>query len=574
MDWKRLDRVRRSSNWVELDLIDNYAAGTVKRRDFLRRGAIIGLSVPAMGAVIAACGDDSDDAGGDSGGGGGAAAADNFGRSSGADFAAGGIITIGVQPASSGLDPINMLDQGTYNICSQSFEYLVGVGEDGNITANALGTGWSVNETGDEWTVTLREGVKWQDGSDFTSADVAATMDRLAIAENAGLAGVIAEGAVETPDALTCVFSLVNPNGNFPVLISNFNAQSQITPADYETGTTLDARGAGTGPWILDSYDPNGSAKFSKNPNWWGGETLLDGVEIRHFDTIDTQVTAIESGEIDAIQQFAVIGGEGLLDDSEFTVLTPPAATHRQVWFNTTNGQYTNPLIRQAMAWTLDRERMISTLFNGRAVVANDHPILSTLPFYDPDAVEQRTRNIDKAKELLAEAASEGVSSELNFGNIQEVPDLADLIKQDSGEAGFDITARVHPQDTFYSDSWCPNGDGPQPCSESSEFGIVDYGHRPVPDVYLTSALQSNAVWNSSAYADSDYDALVTQYQGAFTVDDQKAAISQIQTKLWTDVPAIYPYFYNYLSGHRNNVANMQSTALGHSILTGASKQT
>ena len=244
MDWKRLDRVRRSSNWVELDLIDNYAAGTVKRRDFLRRGAIIGLSVPAMGAVIAACGDDdggTDTGDGGGGGGGGDAGAVNFGRSSGADFAPGGIITIGVQPASSGLDPINMLDQGTYNICSQSFEYLVGVGEDGNITANALGTGWSVNETGDEWTVTLREGVKWQDGSDFTSADVAATMDRLAIAENAGLAGVIAEGAVEAPDALTCVFSLVNPNGNFPVLISNFNAQSQITPADYETGTTLDA---------------------------------------------------------------------------------------------------------------------------------------------------------------------------------------------------------------------------------------------------------------------------------------------------------------------------------------------
>ncbi len=340
-----------------------------------------------------------------------------------------------------------------------------------------------------------------------------------------------------------------------------------------KTGTLLDERPAGTGAWIIESYSPQGSAVFAKNPNWWGGETLLDGVEIRHFESTETQITAVEAGEIDAIQQFNVIGGEGLLNDDNFTVLTPPASTHRQVWFNTGRAQFTNKLTRQAMAWTLDRDRMVSRLFNGRAMVGNDSPVWSTLPFYDPDAVEQRSRDIDRAKDLLAQAEQESVATDLHFGDVQEVPDLAQLIAQDASDAGFDVTAQLNNQGTFYADSWCPNGDGPQPCSDSSDFGIVDWGHRPVPDVFLTSALQSNAVWNASAYADADYGALVIEYQGSFSVDEQKTAISKIQKKLWDDVPAIYPYFYNYLSGHRTSVANMQSTALGHSILTKASKE-
>ena len=87
------------------------------------------------------------------------------------------------------------------------------------------------------WTFSLRQGVKWQDGRlAFTSADVAATMDRLVVAANAGLAGVIAEGAVDTTDPNVAVFNLEGANGNFPYLVSVFNAQTLITPVDYETG--------------------------------------------------------------------------------------------------------------------------------------------------------------------------------------------------------------------------------------------------------------------------------------------------------------------------------------------------
>ena len=69
MDWKRIDWARRSGGPIEADLIEAYAQGKINRRNFVKRGTMIGLSMPMMGAVIAACGSDDSSSGSDSGGG-------------------------------------------------------------------------------------------------------------------------------------------------------------------------------------------------------------------------------------------------------------------------------------------------------------------------------------------------------------------------------------------------------------------------------------------------------------------------------------------------------------------------
>ena len=242
MDWKRFDWARGSSSPLEVDLIEHYAGGKISRRDFLRRGTILGLGLPFIATIIAACGDDAVTTTTP------APAGSEATTGTSAPVAAGGSIVIGIQTPSSPLDPVAIFDLGTYSVLSQSFEYLIGVENDGvTLGATGLATGWSSNETGDVWTFNLRQGVKWQDGSDFTSADVAATMDRMVEANNAGLGSVLAAGSTDASDPAVAVITLVSPNGNFPVLVSTFNAQSLITPADYVLGTTLDGRPAGTG---------------------------------------------------------------------------------------------------------------------------------------------------------------------------------------------------------------------------------------------------------------------------------------------------------------------------------------
>ncbi|MGB5759157.1 MAG: ABC transporter substrate-binding protein [Acidimicrobiales bacterium] len=572
MNWKLFDFLRRDVSPVELDLIESYARNKIGRRDFVKRGTIIGLSAPFMGAIIAACGDD--------GGGGDSGSSDTTagGESGGGDVTQGGNLIAAVQQgdANTGLDPINMLDLGTYCLISQCFESLVGLGDQAGIGPSGLATAWSPNDDGSVWTFELRPDVKWQNGGDFTSADVAATMDRLSAQGNAGLKGVIGEGSVDSSDPAVAVITLLEPNGNFPFLVSPFNPQAVITPVDYTDGTTLNERPDGTGPWVLDSFDPTTFvAKYSRNPNWWGGSAVLDTIELRGFADIGTAVTAMASREIDVIQQFSVIGGEGLLNDSNFVVLAPDASNHRQLWFNTQQGDYTDKLVRRAMAFCLDREQMLSTLFSGRGVLGNDHPIISSLPFFDPDATPQRTRDIDMAKALLAEAGVEGVSGTIETGDLQEIPQLAAIVQQNAAEAGFDLQVNVQSNSTFYGAAWCPGpnaSDTTLPCDGSAGFGIVDYGSRPVPDVFLGSALATGGVWNSSNYTNPEFDQLLSEYRRSIDVEGQKTAIGGIQKVLHEDTPACYPYFYDYLSGHDASVSGVEVTPLGHLFLSKAAK--
>ena len=106
--------------------------------------------------------------------------------------------------------------------------------------APGLALKWTPNADGTVWTFDLRQNVKWHDGTPFTADDVVATMERLVAAGNSGLKGVLGPGGAVATDANTVTFTLVGGNGNFPYLVSVFNAQTLITPKAYAAGTTLD----------------------------------------------------------------------------------------------------------------------------------------------------------------------------------------------------------------------------------------------------------------------------------------------------------------------------------------------
>jgi peptide/nickel transport system substrate-binding protein len=553
MDWKRFDRVRGTVGPVHLDLVESYAQGRINRREFMRRGAVVGLSLPMIGAVIAAVGGEQ------------VAAA----RSRRVAAAQGGTIRVGSQIPGA-LDPIGMQDLGAYGLIAQSFEFLATLGDDGLI-APGLAESWEPNETADVWTFNLRAGVKWHDGTDFTSADVAATMDRLVEAGNSGLAGVIEAGAVDASDPLVAVFTLAAPNGNLPALVSCFNAQTCITPAAFETGTLLDAAPNGTGPWKLDSFDAATGCTFVRNEEWWGGTTPLDSTEFLFFEDLGTMLTAMQGQSVDALVQFSVIGGDALLNSPDFNVLEIQSATHRQIWMRCDTGQFADKRVRQALALTFDREQMLQTLFRGRANIGNDHVIAPFFPYFD-DSVPQRTKDIEMAKQLLADAGVEELNAVLQIVNLQEIPELAQLIASGAAEAGINIQIAQESTETFYGTQWCPAEPADPPCSGAAELGIVDYGDRPTPDIYCNAALKSGGVWNSSQYANPDFDAAFAEFQSSVTVDAQKAACTKIETILNDEVPIGLPFFYNFLSGHSTAFQDVHVTALGQMFLGQASQ--
>lgn len=565
MDYSRLDPVRRSATPLELDLVEHFVRGKITRRQFVKRASVIGLSLSSVSAVIAACAPGTPSATTAP-----ASQAPGASPSASASAALGGSIRVATQRPVS-IDPVAMQDLSGYGIVSQSFEYLATLDKEGSDIDQGLATEWLPNDDGSVWTFTLREGVKWQDGSDFTADDVVATMGRLVAAGNAGLKGVIDENSTKATNPTTVEFTLLSPNGNFPYLVSVFNAQSVITPKDYEAGTTLDAKPNGTGAWKMESYNPSTGATFSRNPDWWGGMTPLDSTEFLFFDATGPQVTAYQGGQVDCIVQFDVLSGEGLLEDQNTNVIATRAATHRQIWMRVDEGQFAKKEVRQALALSLDRDAMIQQLFKGRADLGNDHVIAPIYPYFD-ESVPQRTRDVEKAKSLLAAAGTPTINAVIHAGQLLEIPDLATLIKSQAAEAGFNLEVAVENLETFYNAQWCPPEPKEPPCSGAAELGIVDYGHRATPDVYLNAALKSNGIWNSSQYASSEFDAAFGEFQAAIGVEAQKAACTKIETILNEDVAVALPYWYNYLAGSSKKYTGIYSSALGQMFFSSASQ--
>ena len=553
MDYSQLDKVRRSTTPLQLDTVESFVRGRLSRREFIKRGTMLGLSMASISAVIAACGGTTPSASTAASGG-----------------AAGGTIKVALQRPVK-VDPIAMQDLGGYGITAQVFEFLCTLNATGDDIAPGLAEKWTPNADGSVWVFNLRKGVKWHDGKDFTSADVVATMERLVAAGNAGLKGVIDKGSAVATDATTVTFTLVSANGNFPYLVSVFNAQTLITPAAYVAGTTLDKNSTGTGAWKLISYDVTSGAKFARNDAWWGPKTKLDGTEFIFFDQTAQMVTAYQGGQVDAIVQFDVLSGKTLLSDANFSVIATKTALHRQIWMRTDKGQFKDKKVRQALAYTFDRPALIQQLFQGKADLGNDHVIAPIYPYFD-SSIPQRVQDIPKAKQLLSDAGVSNLTATLHAGQLLEIPDLAVLLKSQAAQAGITLTPAVESLTTYYGAQWCPDVPKDPPCSGAAELGIVDYGHRATPDVYLNAALKTKGVWNSSQYASPAFDAAFTEFQKAVGVDAQKKACTKIETILNDDVPIGLPYFYNYLAGNSKKFTGVYSSALGQMFFSSASK--
>ena len=562
IDRREYDRIRRAASPLQLDLIESFAAGKLARRDFVRMGLALGLS----SAALAACGGANSTT--PSGGSATVATGVGVGGGTAANVKQGGTMKIASIAPSSPLDSIKMVDLAAYGLIAQCYEFLVYTGGDLQLKAG-LAEKWEPNADGSEWTFTLRQGVTWQDGSPFTTADVISTMERLVKAGNSALKGVIAAGSVTAKDDKTVVFKLTGPNGNFPYLVSTDNAQASIIPKALPDGTTLDKAPNGTGPWKLSKFDAKVGATFVRNDAWWGGKTPLDSVEWVFFQDLQPQVVALQSGQVDAIVQFSVTGGEGLLNNANLNIIALRASTHRQVWMRTDKGQFKDPKVREALAWTLDRDAMAQSLFKGKADVGSDTVIAPVYPYADA-SLPGRKKDIAKAKSLLAAAGVINLTATLHAVKLQEVPDLAVLIKGGAEEAGIKLNVAVEDTGSFYGKSWCPETPADPPCSGAAEIGIVDYGHRGTPDVFLNAALSTSGVWNSSQYASTEFDAAFKAFQASIGVDAQKKSARAISDILQRDTPLIVPYFYQYLAAHSKKFAGMATTALGQVDVTKA----
>jgi peptide/nickel transport system substrate-binding protein len=556
---RRVDEIRKESSELENHIIDQLIEGKITRRDFVRRGSVVGMSIPLLSFIAAACGGGNETAGTTGGG------------TATGEVTAGGNIRVALIQPTTAPNPLLVQDEGGAGLLGSTGEFLSFSNAALELEPR-LAESWEPNDDGSEWTFKIRQGVKFHSGATLVAKDVVDTFEKLinpkggsANAQSA-LGGVLSPGKTEAPDDATVVFHLDAPNGNFPTLVSsaNYNAiiiPSALDPADW--GKTFE----GTGPFKLQKFTPKQGATFVRNDAYWGTKANPDSMELKFYDEEAPMVLALQGGEVDFVEHFSVSGGKALLDDPSVQVISIRTSTHRQIHMRTDKDPFTDKRVRQAIALSIDRPALVDGLWEGKADLGNDSPFAPVYPSTDT-SIAQRAQDIEQAKQLLSDAGASNISVDLETWNGFEIPDLAQLVKQNAAEIGVTLNLKITDAATYY-------GDGVYGKSRwlDSTMGITDYGHRPVPNVYLTASLSGDpktGVWNSAHFKNDQYDSLVKQYVAALDLDSQKGVAKQIQELLLDETPIIFPYFYNFLSAAKPNLKNAVSAATGQFDLSKA----
>ena len=553
---RRTGMFRRRRNDIENHIIDEYVAGRLDRREFIRRGTVAGLSLPMLSLLIAACGGENDTNSASS-----AAAGSSAGGSTAAGpTKTGGTIRLGLTTPTTEVDPIKNGDTGGLAVLALTGEFLC-VSENKQLTP-WLAESWTSNADATEWTFKIRQGVNFNDGTPMTAKDVAASINRMADPDNGSNAlsattGVLNGKSATAPDDATVVFKLDSAVGSFPYYVSSDNYNSIILPAAYAGDFTKTF--PGTGPWKNESYQEGASAAYVRNDGYWGKKSIPDRLEVTFAADEAAQVLALQGGQIDVLQQVSVSGGQAILDDPAYNIITLQSAAHRQLSMRTDKKPFDDPRVRQAVALSIDRKGIVDGLFQGKSDLGNDSPFAPIFPQTNT-TVPQRAQDVDKAKQLLADAGlPNGFSTELVALQTQEVPEYAQIVVDAAKAIGVNIKLRVEDGNTYYGEAvygkshWL-----------DSVMSLVDYGHRGVPNVFLSAPLLSDGTWNAAHYKNPDYDKMVVDYIAALDLQTQQKLAGGIQQKLLDDTPIIFAYFYNFLTPEKAGITGVRTTAMSH----------
>jgi peptide/nickel transport system substrate-binding protein len=566
IDHNRLGRLRQDQGEIANHIIDEFAAGRLSRRDFIRRGTVVGISVPLLGSILAACGSSSSSS----------AAPGTSSTSSAAAGAAGAVIKAGIITPTGLINPVTVPDQGGLDMLGQTGEYLCLSGQTLNLTP-VLATSWAPNSTADVWTFKIRQGVKFHNGAPLTADDVVYTFQLHTNTKNGSNSlsalpnTVLKPSGVVKVDNYTVAFHLEAPNGNFPYLVSSDNYNVIIIPKGYNPASWQSSF-IGTGPFVLGSYTPKSGATFTRNEQYWGTKALPSQTQFTFYDTQAASVLALTGGTIDVVGQFSVSGGEALLNGS-YKIIKLKSSAHRELSMRNDQAPFTDPRVRQAIALTLNRPQIVQALFKGYADVGNDSPFAPVYPSTNT-SVAQRAQNISQAKSLLGAAGHpSGFSTQLVTEMVQEIPNYAQIVVQSAAAIGVKIGLKVESSAAYYGKATFGNSDW-----LDAPMSLVDYGHRGVPNVFLGAPLETinattgSGAWNAAHFNNAQYDKLVAQYTAASDLSTQRSLAGQIETLLLAQTPIIFGYFYNYLTATAQGVTGVYPTAIGHLFLYNAAK--
>ncbi|MCD1632218.1 ABC transporter substrate-binding protein [Martelella mediterranea] len=353
----------------------------------------------------------------------------------------------------TGLDPHKQTAFASIRLLELVYEPLVRTDAELNVVP-AIASSWDFSEDGKTLTFKLDPNAKFSNGDKVTPADVKASFERILdeATSAAARSNFLSIESIDTPDDETVVFNLSQPD--VPLLTAMSSINAAIVPASAIEAGTLGTETLGSGPFVLENWEPNSSETLTANENWAGGELAIDGLDISVLPDETAILASLRTGQVD----FALINDPLVAtlvpSNPGLTLDREPVLSYHVLQLNAEEGAMKELKVRQAISCAIDRQDVLDAALLGEGEVTG--PL--TMPAFatDPSELFCYTQDLDKARALMEEAGyADGFSAKVMAatGEPPTAAAEAQVIQSQLAEIGIDLEIEMMELNV-YIDRW------------------------------------------------------------------------------------------------------------------------
>ncbi|GAA4285075.1 ABC transporter substrate-binding protein [Brevibacterium daeguense] len=312
------------------------------------------------------------------------------------------------------------------------YESLVRIDQSGELQP-ALAKSWEISDDRTTYTFELQDGVTFSNGDEFSSSDVKFSYDRVTSDEwqNTLKSKMEIIDSIETPDETTVEITLQRPSNSWL-----FDLASLVGAVFSEDAVDdLANQAIGTGPFSISDYTRGQRIVFASRDDYWGEAPALEQVTFQYFKDSVAAANALRSGEVDVLGNLQAPELAGEFESGEdFQVLEGTANGEVVLSMNNAEGVFADQTAREAVLYAIDEQTILDTAWGGYGTLIGGM-VPPTDPYYE-DLTGVWEHDVDKAKELVAEAGIEGEEIRFAVPSLPYATAIADIVVSQLEAAG------------------------------------------------------------------------------------------------------------------------------------------
>ena len=435
-------------------------------------------------------------------------------------------LVVGIaQDLDDSLDPHKTVKAGTREVMFNVFEGLMKPTPDGDLTP-AIAESYEVSEDRMTYTFHLREGVQFHNGETVTAEDVVYSIQRCAAATETGIVQVEAFSVIQdikTPDDKTVAITISEPSNEFISYMT-----TAILPADYDKQDTAPV---GTGPFKFVSRTAQDSVVLEKFDGYWGTPAQLDKVTLKIIENADSLMMSLQSGAIDLCAhltstQVAQLG-------ENFDVAEGTMNLVQALYLNNAEKPFDDVRVRQALCYAVDKQEIIDLAFDGYGSPIGSSMYPAFGKYFDDSLTNYYTKDVEKAKALLAEAGyPDGFDMTITVpSNYKPHMDTAEVLVQQLAQIGVNAAIEPIEWESWVSDVYV---------GRQFQSTVVGVDASNMTARALLERFTSDYGKNFINYNNAEYDALFRQTLTAYDDAEQTALYKQMLANLTENAANAY----------------------------------